>query len=103
MREYSQLVEENSQAFQFSESEHFSEETSQPAPIILDYQAEFLKFMKPDEVEVAARAISTFDPASHLDYDSQSDVETVIRTYMTENPQWNENIASKVKQFFSCK
>lgn len=53
--------------------------------------------LKPDEIEMAAvNAKSAYDQASQLEYNSQTDVETVIRAYMTGNPDWNENIASKV-------
>lgn len=88
-----------------SESQCFDESlppASAPAP--LDFQAEYLKFfLKPNEIEAAAtRAISTYEPSTQLEYDSQTDVETVVRTYMTGNPDWNENIAAKVSVNHVC-
>lgn len=52
---------------------------------------------KPDEIEcMAAKARSTANGVEQLDYDSQTDVETVVQTYMTGNPNWNEHLSSKV-------
>lgn len=86
-----------------SESQCF-DESLPPAPAALDFQAEYLKFfLKPNEIEAAAtRAISTYEPSTQLEYDSQTDVETVVRTYMTGNPDWNENIATKVSVNHVC-
>lgn len=54
--------------------------------------------LTPNEIEAAAeRARSTHEALSQLEYDSQTDVETIVRAYRTGNPDWNENVASKVK------
>lgn len=49
------------------------------------------------EIEgLAAKARANTNAGQQLDYDSQSDVETVVQTYMTGNPDWNENVPLKV-------
>lgn len=104
VREYSQF-ESNSQSFYESQSQAFYDEqleqqlqSSNPANVPLDFQAEFLKCMfNADEIEgMAAKARANGNTGQQLDYDSQSDVETIVQTYMTGNPNWNDNVALKV-------
>lgn len=93
----------NSQAFIESQTQNFTEEFQQPLAN-QDFQAEFLKCMfKENEIEeIASNARTTHDPSTQPQvYDSQTDIETVIRTYLTDNPNWTENIASKVSNKYS--
>lgn len=100
VREFSQF-ESNSQTFYESQSQTFYNETLQSpnaTNVPLDYQAEFLKCMfNPDEIEcMAAKARAHGNAGQQLDYDSQTDVETVVQTYMTGNPDWNQNVSLQV-------
>lgn len=104
VREFSQY-ETNSQTFYESQTQTFYDEhlqqqlqSSNPTHVPLDYQAEFLKCMfNVDEIEsMAANARASGNDAHQIDYDSQSDVETIVQTYMTGNPNWNDNMALKV-------
>lgn len=45
---------------------------------------------------MAAKARATTNADQQLEYDSQTDVETVVQTYMTGNPDWNESVPAKV-------
>lgn len=65
---------------------------------MLDFQAEFLKCMfTVNDIEcMATNARANGNTGQSLDYDSQTDVETIVQTYMTGNPNWNENVALKV-------
>lgn len=110
VREFSQY-EVNSQTFYESQSQTFYEDQLQQqlqSPNVLhDFQAEFLKCMfTADDIECMATNARAKDATgqSH-DYDSQTDVETIVQTYMTGNPNWNENVALKVSKMcqFICK
>lgn len=88
----------NSQAFIESQTQNLTEESQQPLAN-QDFQAEFLRCMfKKNEIEeIASNVRKRTDPNTQSnEYDSQTDVETVIRTYITDNRNWTENIASKV-------
>lgn len=109
VREFSQF-ETNSQTFYESQTQTFFDEQLQQqlqspnatnAP--LDYQAEFLKCMfNAGEIEcLAAKARANAVADQQLDYDSQTDVETVVQTYMTGNPDWNENAPLKVSEILN--
>lgn len=92
-------MEENSQAFLESQTQNFTEDFQPPIPLAnQDFQAEFLKcmFNTSQIEELASNARANYDPETQPDFDSQTDVETVVRTYMTSNPNWKENVASKV-------
>lgn len=108
VREFSQY-EINSQTFYEKQSQTFYDDQLQQqlqSPNVLheqtlDFQAEFLKSMfNAAEIECMAtnaRAANS-NTGQPLDYDSQTDVETVVQTYMTGNPNWNENVALKVSK-----
>lgn len=99
VRGYSQL-EETTQAFLESQPQYSTEDFPAPAPPLAnqDFQAEFLKCMFNDnQIEaLASNARANQDAETQHEYDSQTDVETVVRTYMTSNSNWNETMASKV-------
>lgn len=105
VREFSQF-ETNSQTFYESQTQTFYDEQMQmqqqqspnASNVPLDFQAEFLRCMfNAGEIEgLAAKARANTNAGQQLDYDSQSDVETVVQTYMTGNPDWNENVPLKV-------
>lgn len=83
------------------------DETETEAPVKLDFQGEFLKCcgLNTKEMEqIASRVKSSYEPGSQHELNSQTDAETIIRTYMTTNPHWNGNITSKVWhfQFYFC-
>lgn len=98
VREFSQY-EEDSQMFFESQTQNFcDEQLQQQRQSPPDFQAEFLKSMfNADEIECLARTIRANGKAgTQNDYESQTDVETVVTTYMTYNPNLNEDFALKV-------
>ncbi|XP_031632109.1 uncharacterized protein LOC116346291 [Contarinia nasturtii] len=100
---YSQYCELNSQAYFDPESQSLVvdsqfDETETEAPVKLDFQGEFLKCcgLNTTEMgEIATRVKSTYEPSTQHELCSQTDAETIIRAYMTTNPFWSGNIASK--------
>lgn len=103
-REYTQY-EVNSQTFYESQSQQIIDEPSTNPNANHDFQAEFLKCMfNADQIEhIATNVRTNYEPGPQCDYDSQTDIETVVQTFMTGNPNWNENIASKVSQMIKKK
>lgn len=107
VREFSQY-EVNSQTFYESQTQTFYDDQFQQqlqspnasCGRLLDFQAEFLKCMfDADDIEcMATNARGNGNTGQSLDYDSQTDVETIVQTYMTGNPNWNENVALKVSR-----
>lgn len=45
---------------------------------------------------MAANARASSNAAAPHDYDSQTDVESIVQAYMIGNPNWNENVISTV-------
>lgn len=72
----------------------------QPPLANQDFQAEFLKCMFNENQiqQIASNVRANADTNTQQDFDSQTDIETVVRTYITDNPNWNEHIESKVSQ-----
>lgn len=69
----------------------------------LDYQAEFLKCMglnSNDIEEYKSKAKSAYELSTQQhELNSQTDAEANLRTYMTGNPFWNQNITAKVRRY----
>lgn len=72
------------------------------APMKLDYQAEYLKCMGLNETDIEqykSKGNSDYESSTQHELNSQTDVEANVRTFMTGNPYWNQNIAAKVSNF----
>lgn len=105
VRAFSQYQEVNSQAVFDSESQSYvieSQLDESEAPVKLDYQAEFLKCMGLNETDIEqykSKDNSNCELSTQHELNSQTDVEANVRTFMTGNPYWNQNIAAKVRNF----
>ncbi|XP_055311039.1 uncharacterized protein LOC129573902 [Sitodiplosis mosellana] len=101
VRSFSQYREVNSQAVFDPESQSFvieSQIDESEAPVKLDYQAEFLKCMGLNETDIeqyTSKAKLNHEVSTQHELNSQTDAEANIRTFMTGNPYWNQNITAK--------
>lgn len=98
--EFSQFeVDHETQTQSFYEQSQQQLDSPNGSLVQVDFQGEFLKRMcnaaEIERMAANARTAGNTDLQSH-DYDSQTDVETVVQTYMLGNPNYNENVAKKV-------
>lgn len=51
-----------------------------------------------DIEQYKSKAQSNYELSTQHELDSQTDAEANLRTYMTGNPYWNQNVTAKVKK-----